>query len=327
MSGVALIGSHFVDGELAFYQNVTGTEIMRLKSDGTVDFTADIIATAGGSQTYYVDGNAGLDTNDGLSWSNPFKTLAVAMAASHANIAASSKGWAARNRIYFKADGSEEDLTKFAQKTDIIGIGSTDWKSKPALYGNHVIPTTIAYQGCRFYNIQFRGPAAVGGDIITMTSQHGIEFHGCEFEGGSTTPATAAVISIACVHVKIDDCVFTGAYSDSVIEIGAGQADNLQITNNYVQGAEVGIEVLSTATFVASEFGLIKDNVISSALACITDGSDEVVVVGNRGMTLATSGGAGFAGAIVCNIKLAQDNRFTTSNVNNAEYPALGTLG
>jgi len=280
----------------------------------------------GAGQAYYVDGNYGADTNDGRSWDSPYKTLAVAMAASHANIAAGSKGWAARNRIYFKADGSAEDLTKFAQKTDIIGIGSTDWKSKPALYGNHTVAATVAYQGCRFYNIQFRGPAAVGGDIITATGQHGLEFHGCEFEGGSTTPATAAIISIGSVHVKIDNCAFTGAYSDSVIEIGTGQANNLQITNNYVQGAEVGIEVLSTATFVASEFGLIKDNVISSALACITDGSDEVLVVGNRGMTLATSGGAGFAGAIVCNIKLAQDNRFTTSNVNNAEYPALGTL-
>lgn len=322
---VTLIGSKWVDGELAFFNSSDGVEIMRLKSDGTVDFTADIIATNGGSQSYYVDGNAGLDTNDGLSWSNPFKTLAVAMAASHANISASSKGWAARNRIYFKADGSEEDLTKFAQKTDIIGIGSTDWKAKPAIYGNHVVPSTTSYMGCRFFNILFRGDATTGGDIITMT-QHGIEFIGCEFLAtGSGTDATAAIVSTAGVGLKVDNCIFKGEFGDSVIEIGAGQADDLIITNNLIQGANLGVEVLSTATFVAGKFGLIKDNVFSTTLACISDSSDEVYVVGNRGATLAAKGSA-LAGAVVCNIKLALDNRFTTSDADNVVYPANGTI-
>jgi len=327
LSGVALIGSHFVDGELAFYQNVTGTEIMRLKSDGTVDFTADIIATAGGSQTYYVDGNAGLDTNDGLSWSNPFKTLAVAMAASHANIAASSKGWAARNRIYFKADGSVEDLTKFAQKTDVIGVGSTDWKSKSALYGNHVVPNTIAYQGCRFFNILFRGGAATGGDIITMASQHGIEFHGCEaLATASGTDATAFIVSTACVGLKFDNFVSKGEFGDAVIEIAAGQADDLVIENSLIQGGDMGIDISASATFAAGKYGLIKDNVFNTTLANINDAEAKCYVIGNRGITAAAKGVA-MAGAVVCNIQLAQDNRFTTSDANNVVYPAEGAIG
>jgi len=52
---------------------------------------------------YYVEGNAGLDTQDGLSWDKAFKTLAVALAASHANIArADERGYAARNTIFVK---------------------------------------------------------------------------------------------------------------------------------------------------------------------------------------------------------------------------------
>jgi len=279
----------------------------------------------GAGEAYYVDGNFGVDTNDGRTWDNAFKTLAVAMAASHANIAAGAKGWAARNRIYFKADGSAENLTKFAQKTDIIGIGSTDWKAKPALYGNHVVPGTTAYMGCRFFNILFRGAAVVGGDIFT-TTQHGMEFHGCEFLAtGSSTNATAAIISTAGVALKVDNCVFKGAFGDAVIEIGAGQADDLVITNNLIQGGNMGIDISGSATFVASKYGLIKDNVFSTTLACINDAEAKCYVIGNRGITAAAKG-SGLAGAVVCNIQLAQDNRFTTSDANNVEYPALGAI-
>ena len=278
-----------------------------------------------GGVSYFVDGNAGLDTNDGLSWNKAKKTLAAAMALSHANIAASSKGWAARNRIYFKADGSEENLTAFAQKTDIIGVGSTDWKPKPALYGNHVVPGTTSYMGCRFFNILFRGGAATGGDIFT-TTQHGLEFHDCEFLAtASGTDATAAIISTAGVGLKIKDCVFKGAFGDAVIEIGAGQADDLVIENNLIQGANMGIDISASATFAAGKYGLIKNNIFNTTLACINDAEAKSYVIGNRGITAAAKGEA-MAGAVVCNIALAQDNRFTTSDANNVVYPAEGTI-
>lgn len=283
-----------------------------------------VLASSGYYKTYYVDGNAGLDTNNGLAWTSAFKTLAVAMAASHASIAASSLGWAARNRIFVKADATTETLVKFAQKTDVIGVGSMDWRSKASIIGNHVIPTTISYQGCRFINMEFQSPAA-GGDIITMTSQHGIEFIGCSFRGNSTTAATAAIIATDCVDLKIVDCDFTGAFSDAVIELGAGQADGFRVERCFIQGANMGIDIPATVTMAANKLGLIKDNVISSTLACINDALGTTFVINNRLRTAANKGSA-MAGCIVCGITYAQDNRCTTGDANNVVYPAQGTI-
>lgn len=274
--------------------------------------------------TYYVDGNAGVDTNDGLSWEYAFKTLAVAMAASHANIAAGSAGWASRNRIFLKADATTENLTKFAQKTDVIGVGSMDWRNKPSIVGNHVVPNTVSYMGCRFINVEFCSPAA-GGDIITMTSQHGIQFIGCSFRGNSTTAATGAIISTACVDLKVIGCEFTGAYSDAVIELGAGQADGFVAKDNFIQGANVGIDIPNTVTYAANKCGLIQGNVISATLECIKDALGTTFVINNRLRTAANKGVA-MAGCIVCGITYAQDNRCTTGDANNVVYPAEGAI-
>lgn len=289
----------------------------------------DIAAGVGSiGTTYYVDCNAGADTNDGLSWQYPFKKLSVALAASHANIAADSTGWASRNRIFFKGDQTTtahgENLTKLAQKTDIIGVGSTDWKSKPQLVGTHTVAATVSYMGCRFINVMFKGTILSGLDNFTLTGQHGIEFLGCEFMADTTTAASAAIVSIAGVGLKVDGCVFKGAYTDAVIEIGAGQADDLVITNNLIQGADMGIEISGSATFAAGKYGLIKDNVISTTKECIKDSEAKSYVINNRLMTAAAEGVL-MVGAILCNIKLAQDNRITTSDKDNVVYPPQGT--
>ena len=279
--------------------------------------------------TYYVDCNAGLDTNDGLSWETAFKKLSVALAASHANIAAGSTGWASRNRIFFKGDqvatAEGENLTTLAQKTDIIGVGSTDFKAQPQLIGNHVVAATVQYPGCRFINVCFKGPVLAGGDILTITGQHGLSFIGCTFDGSSTTAATAAIIATACAYLTIKGCKFMGAFSDAVIELGAGHSDDLVIEDNLIEGANMGIDISGSATFSAGHYGLIKDNVLSTTLACINDAEAKSYVIGNRGVTAAAKG-VGLAGAVVCNIALAQDNRFSTSDANNVEYPALGAI-
>jgi len=249
-------------------------------------------------KTYYVDSNAGVDTNSGTSWATAYKTLAVALAASHASIAAASAGYAARNRIFFKGDqtgASEgETLVKLAQKTDIIGVGSTDWRAKPRLQGNHTVPATISYMGCRFINMEFGGPTVTGGDIFTVTGVHGLQFIGCSFRGNSTTAATAAIVATACVDLKIIGCDFTGAFSDAVIELGAGQADGFLVEGNFIQGANMGIDIASTVTYAANKCGMIKDNVISSTLACINDALATTFVINNRLRTAANKG-AGMA--------------------------------
>lgn len=285
----------------------------------------DIAAGVGSiGVTYYVDGNAGADTNDGLSWEYAFATLSAAMAASHANIAAGATGWASRNRIFVKADAITENLTKFAQKTDVIGVGSMDWRSKALIIGNHVVPDTTSYMGCRFINMEFKTPAA-GGDLFTMSSQHGIEFIGCDFLATSTTAATGAILATACVDLAIKACRFMGAYSDAVIEVLAGQADGLLIEDNFVQGANTGVEISGSATFAAGRYGLIKGNLFATTGACIVDSEGKSYVIKNSLFTAAAKGVA-MVGAITCGLALAHDNRITTSDANNVVYPAEGSI-
>lgn len=291
----------------------------------TSRYLEDIAAGVGSiGVTYYVDGNAGNDANDGLSWDQAVKTLSVALAASHANIAAGAAGWASRNRIFVKADAITENLTKLAQKTDVIGVGSMDWRSKALIIGNHVVANTVSYMGCRFINMEFKTPAA-GGDLFTLGSQHGIEFIGCDFLATSTTAATGAILATACVDLAIKGCRFMGAYSDAVMEVLAGQADGLLLLDNFVQGANTGIEISGDATFVAGRYGLIKGNVFSTTGACIVDSEAKSHVIKNHLFTAAAKGVA-MAGAITCGITLAQDNRITTSDANNVVYPAEGAI-
>lgn len=285
----------------------------------------DIAAGVGSiGVTFYVDGNAGNDANDGLSWEYAFKTLSAALAASHANIAAGATGWASRNRIFVKADAITEDLTALAQKTDVIGVGSMDWRSKALIIGNHVVSADVSYMGCRFINMEFKTPAA-GGDLFTIASQHGIEFIGCDFLATSTTAATGAILATACVDLAIKACRFMGAYSDAVIEVLAGQADGLTLVDNFVQGANTGIEISGSATFAAGRYGLIKGNVFATTGACIVDSEAKSYVVKNHLFTAAAKGVA-MVGAITCGLTLAQDNRITTSDANNVVYPAEGSI-
>jgi hypothetical protein len=221
----------------------------------------------GSGTTYFVDGNSGLDGNDGKSWEHAYKTLAVAFAASHADIARGSDRWARRNTIYIAGDSFAEDLVIFPQKTDVIGVGSKDGYSKANILGNHV-PANSA-QGTRFINVGFEPVTA--GIIMTLTgSQWGAQFLGCEFRAAGTLTATQAIKSTACAHVLIKDCYFTGAFSGDVIEIAAGHASDFTIMNNrIIGGANDGIRVTGVASVEGSRRGLIARNIIDVAAITI----------------------------------------------------------
>jgi hypothetical protein len=276
--------------------------------------------------TYYVDCNAGADTNDGLSWAYPMKKLSVALAASHANIAADSTGWASRNRIFFKGDQTAtaegENLTKLAQKTDIIGVGSTDWKHKPQLIGNHTVTAGTQYLGCRFINVAFHGPVLSGGDIFTVTGQHGLSFIGCTFDGTSTMPATAALLMTACQMLTVKDCVFFGAFSDAVIEIAAGAADNLVIEGNHIQGANMGIDISDSATFSADRYGLIRNNIFNVTTIIVNDAAGKSVIVDNTGCTAAAKE---VETVLVSGTGLAANNNFGNAT-GWGVYPAVAAI-
>lgn len=308
--------------------NASGTIVPVFDENGTL-FNAGSSLGSEYYKTYYVDSNGGLDTNDGLSWATAYKKLSIALAASHASIAAATVGYAARNRIFFKGDQTAtaegEDLVKLAQKTDVIGVGSTDWKAKPQLIGNVLVPATTSYMGCRFINVMFKGPVLVGGDIVKITGQHGIEFINCEFMGDSTTAATGAITGVACVGLRIVGCTFKGAFSDAVIELGAGQADDFLVEGCTIQGANMGIDIPNTVTYATGKNGIIRNNTIKTTLACINDALATTFVIGNNLFTAANKGVA-MAGCIVCGLAYAQDNFCTTGDANNVVYPANGTI-
>ena len=272
---------------------------------------------------FFVDGNAGKDTNAGSSWTDAFKTLSVALAASHADIASKPFGWTARNVIYLKDDEVAENLTKLADKTDIVGVGSFDRWPKARILGAHNISGT--YIGTRFINCFFQSPEA-GGDIFTLPSTvSGLEFIGCTFSGYSSTRATGAIVATLPHSLKVKNCDFFGGYTDAVIEIaGSGEAPDLLIADNRITGAEQGIDVKSTIT--SAQFpGWIVRNYVNAVTECINEASGKIYVHDNRCVTAQAKGSAG-AGAIVAGAKMMLGNLISASDVANAYVPAHGVL-
>jgi hypothetical protein len=274
-------------------------------------------------EVFYVDGNAGNDSNNGKSWDAPFASLSVALAASHADIASKAFGWTARNIIYLKDDEVEEDLVKLADKTDVIGVGSYDRWTKPRILGNHLIVGT--YIGTRFINCHFKSPAE-GGDIMTLpTTCSGISFIGCTFDGYSDTKATGAIVATTPHSLTIKDCKFFGDYSDAVIEIaGTGEAPDLLIADNFIQGKHQGIDVKSTITSAQFPSYIVR-NYLSTTEECINEASGKVYVHDNRCVTAKAKGVAG-AGAIVAGAKMMLQNYIAASDVAGAIVPANGSL-
>jgi hypothetical protein len=262
-------------------------EMTGFKSDIAALVSLSEEARGANGSRYFVDNNYGNDAWDGLSWDKPFKTLAAALAISHADIARGSDRWARRNTIYISGDDFVEDLTAFAQKTDIVGMGSSDSYTMPCIRGNHApVSTTDAgrFMGCRFYNVRFRPTAA--SDLVTLdsTSGPGIEFRGCIFDahyGAFTAPS--AIDTTACGYVKAIGCDFLGAFSASVIDIGAGSVNGMRIVNNTMLGGAVaGILVTGTTTVDQSRLGLIDGNRIYTVGCTINDGNDDTFIITNN---------------------------------------------
>ncbi len=272
--------------------------------------------------TYFVDGNAGSDGNDGLSKEKPFKTLAVAITASNLTIAThpalAGAGFAARNRINVKGDTLAEDLTVLAQKCDIVGLGSNDSNKRATVTGVHAIGAA-GNHGCRFVHMRFQIKAA-GGDIFTIpTTTGGVEFLDCVFDGHNAIKAGSAIIATASHMLRIENCRFIGEYSDAVIELGAGAMADCIIKNNWIEGVNQGIDVNSGLTMTQFQ-GVIEDNTIFTTLACINDASGKFALINNNGVTLAARG-LKQAGAVVGNVLLAVGNFFTCSDGHNMPWP------
>jgi hypothetical protein len=303
-----------------------GISVLSDLADG---MNAASLALQGAKTVFYVEGNAGLDTNDGKSWDTAFKTLTVALAASHADIAADSRGWAARNAILCKGDALDEDLVLLAQKTDVIGCGSWNARSKCGLVGNHVPTGATASYGTRFFNFFFMANAA-GGDIWTLDPyMNSLEFHNCTFYAGSTTAATGAIINAGVDLLGVYNCEFVGRFSDAVIEFGTGDGfRGARIIGNYIEGANQGIHLNSgtTASSGASLInGVIAGNVINTATECIYDEADIAMIIGNMCVTAQAEGSVG-DGGIVGEENVSMDNKLSCSDGANFDWPAVEVI-
>lgn len=267
-------------------------------------------------ETYYVENNAGSDTNDGKTWDTAFKTLAVAIAANNANIALSSKTFAARNRIFYKGDPSlatgVTNLVAFPDKCDVIGVGSYDANTKPRIIGRHV-PVNAGNYGTRFINIWFSAIAHASPIVTLASTSSGIQFIGCTFDGSVGT-VTGAILATASPFLKVIDCDIFGSFATNYIAFGTGESAGTVVEGCWMHGsAGLGI---STVTGTTSSYEtLIKNNIISTTSTglCIDDeanGSTGILyLVGNKFMNAATlTNYAGYTGIINPNIARCVDN-------------------
>ena len=274
--------------------------------------------------TYFVDGNSGSDggKGHGMSLAKPYKTLAYAAAVSHADIARGSDRWARRNRIYIMGDDLEEDLVALPQKTDIIGLGSSDNYPMACIRGNHApVDSAVA---CRFYNVRFRPAASTDMWTLASTTGGGLEFWNCLWEAQySTFTAPSGIDATACGNWRVMHCEFTGAFSSDYIDIGAGVATNVEIAYNKMKGsADNGIMTTGAVTVSAHHYGEIHHNFISCADKVIdTQAASVFYVYDNVGI----SGEALGASSYVIDLTRAARNCLTGNDV-SVYVPSLTTV-
>jgi hypothetical protein len=302
--------------------------IMKKGASGLADLSDGYLAlgafAAGAKSVYYVDGNCGVDGRTGKGgWKNAVKTLTHAILISNADIASGKFGYAARNVIFARGDAFVENLTTLPNKCDLIGVGSYNAHPFPGITGVHPIGSGT-YMGTRLINLYFDFAGDAASNLLTVpTTTSGLKVVHCTFDGKGTTPAGSAIVGTGLAQFEIVDCHFKGAYSDSVIELLSGEFNDLLIKGNLVQGADVGIEIVAATTSEGK--GWIVDNYVHTTGVGIKDSSGIMGVVNNRVITAAALTSTG-AGAIVDGAGKSVGNLGTSTVIENAHIPPLGTL-
>ena len=240
---------------------------------------------------WYVDGNRPNDGGAGTSWADAYQLLSTAMLVSHNDIARTAdRQWAARNTIYVKGDSITEDLTKLAQKTDIIGVGSNNAFDKASLIGTITITSGTNYAGCRFYNMMFQDNDA-GGVLIDVDGQSGLQFQNCLFLAEATD--TVGIKASDCSFMVINECEFSAVgtgnpvgFTTASIQIDEDNLFyNVKITNNFIMNQDagsLGIDWNETGQITGC---IIADNYIYTQGMPIDCENDYVMVTNNMMMT------------------------------------------
>lgn len=278
------------------------------------------IPTLGNAQLqgdiFYVDGNMVNDGGDGKSWASAYKLLATGLAAAHEDIGRNAdRQWAGRNTVYVKGDAITENLTKFAEKTDVIGVGSTNQHTHTRIDGTHVLEaaTTDTYHGCNFYNIEFYG-STVNPIVTIPADQNGIGFHNCKFS--AIDGATIGILATQSHDMKIVGCWFdpntsgTG-FATAAIQIAAGSVTNLLIEGCRIYSDGIGIDFNPTAGQPINCWVINNDIVVTSTGLAIDDESDDLWITNNRWMAPALAAGSSYD----LDVKHAVGNIATGSDV------------
>lgn len=302
------VGSKWVGGELDFFDKTSGSSVFKIMQSGILAPSYDY------AKTYFVDGNTNNTVQDGASWATAFDNLAEALVASHAYIGNSTyRAWAKRNVIYVVGDALDEDLTKLAQKTDVIGLGTCDGFGPGArIRGNHVIDTG-AYIGCRLINLAFLDYDATG-TILTLVNQNAaVQLLGCDFLSGTAT--VVGLLATAVTDLIVRGCRFLGSWTSSfstaAISLGAGSGNRTLIEDNTISNTHatgVGILVNGSRTGAGS---WIRRNYLDTTAMAIDENSNTFKVVDNR-IIVGTAKAA--ETSVDINVALAANNIVTGSD-------------
>lgn len=288
----------------------------------------DAFRNPSGVADFYVDSNLAATAGNGYTWENAFKTLTEAFAANNTLLALNRAGggapyWAGRNRAFYKGDANSETLTTLGEKMDVIGVGSGGgYRSKPQIVGTHAI-SAVSYSACRFYNMGFT-PAANTDNIMTISGgQHGLSFIDCEFDATiGAGAAGSALVLTGNFRMVIKGCTFIAGFTDSVIEVLAGNSQGMHILNNYIEGANEGITFATGLVVTGTQKVLVKKNEINVATICINDvDTTEVHIVDNSVSTLTADGGAAGDNIIIGNKKISRGNWVSSSDATNVTWP------
>lgn len=273
------------------------------------------IIRQGIGREFFVAGNWGVDTNDGSSWDKAFKTLAAAITANNADVAADKYGWATRNRIYLSADTTTETLVAYPNKCDVIGVGSYDANDKPGITGHHA-PVNAGNYGTRWFNIWFKATATASPIMTLANTTSGCQCIGCTFDGAVGT-VTLGIQATASPFLKLIDCEFFGPFATGYVLFGAGEAAGTLIEDCKMSGSS-GYGIKATNTMTSSYPSYWKNNIVSVATTGIVldDDADLVYTVGNRGANAATlTNYAGRTGICDLNEDRAIDNILTGADI------------
>jgi hypothetical protein len=261
------------------------------------------IGASNKGEVFFVEANAGSDGYDGRSWDKAFKSLPYALAVSDASISRGAKGWESRNTVFCRGQFTET-LVELADKTDIIGIGGVNTRTR--LTGTH-IPADNTYS-TRFFNFEFRDDGASSGWTFAAGA---FEFHNCLFKHTNSSETYAITITNP-TDVLIEGCEFIPyievMYSAAAIYLIAdGSYQNCRIINNIIRGAK---GIYCTDNALNNHFScLIKDNFIQATTQCIDDNTDDWDIVNNRMVTATT-----MANGLDINAKKAVGNIITGSD-------------